>query len=264
MVETSGTQLCSMLPNTTPWSGIDCTRVDCFTCKQGDESLIDCKARSVLYESVCWACEKKEEALEKGKEDKKSKKALSKHGGVYVGETARSLYERAGEHGDDAEKQDEDSHMVKHWLLQHPEAALLPEFRFRIVASFQDSLTRQIAESVRIDRRQGGVLNSKTEYSRCKLPRLMVDVEEWKKQRDIMMEVEQVRDKRIVDKLREDENLLLNTGNGTQKRRSEEFNDGQHGTKRVRKKLRLEPLTEWGENPVEEEVGMMKKWLQET
>ena len=154
--------------------------------------------------------------------------------------------------------------MVKHWLLQHPEAALLPEFRFRIVASFQDSLTRQIAESVRIDLRQGGVLNSKTEYSRCKLPRLMVDVEEWRKQRDIMMEVEQVREKRIVDKLREDETLLLNTGNGTQKRRSEEMNDGQHGTKRVRKKLKLEPLTEWGEHPVEEEVGMMKKWLKES
>ena len=65
-----------------------------------------------------------------------------------------------------------------------------------------------------------------------------------------MMELEEVRDKRIVDKLREDETLLMR--NGTQKRRSEEINDGQYGAKIVRKTLRLEPLTEWGYHPVEE------------
>ena len=42
-------------------------------------------------------------------------------------------------------------------------------------------MTRQISESVRIDMRGGGVLNSKTEYLRCILPRLVIDNEEWKK-----------------------------------------------------------------------------------
>ena len=41
-------------------------------------------------------------------------------------------------------------------------------------------MTRQISESVRIDLRGGGVLDSKTEYSRCRLPRLTVDMEEWR------------------------------------------------------------------------------------
>ena len=67
--------------------------------------------------------------------------------------------------------------MVKHWLLEHPEEEKMPNFRFQKVSSFQDYLTRQVAESVRIDRKMGKVLNSNTEYSQCKLPRLTVDVE---------------------------------------------------------------------------------------
>ena len=35
--------------------------------------------------------------------------------GIYVGESARSIYERASEHKRDAEDNSEDSHMVKHW-----------------------------------------------------------------------------------------------------------------------------------------------------
>ena len=41
-------------------------------------------------------------------------------------------------------------------------------------------MTRQISGSVRIDLRGGGVLNSRTESSRCCLPRLTVDMEEWR------------------------------------------------------------------------------------
>ena len=52
---------------------------------------------------------------------KKNGRGKSDHGGVYVGETARSLFERAAEHRDDAEKQHDDSHMMKHWILDHQE-----------------------------------------------------------------------------------------------------------------------------------------------
>jgi hypothetical protein len=40
--------------------------------------------------------------------------------GVYVGETSRSIFERAGEHRRDAVAGQEDSHMMKHWKLSHP------------------------------------------------------------------------------------------------------------------------------------------------
>ena len=100
--------------------------------------------------------------------------------GVYVGESARSVFERAQEHWSDRMGQKEDSHMVKHWLDEHTDLPEPPPFKIKVISSFRDSLTRQISESVRIDLRGGGVLNSKTEYSRCRLPRLTVDMDEWR------------------------------------------------------------------------------------
>ena len=41
-------------------------------------------------------------------------------------------------------------------------------------------MTRQISEVVRIDLRGEGVLNSKAEYSRCRIPRLVIDQENWR------------------------------------------------------------------------------------
>ena len=68
--------------------------------------------------------------------------------------------------------------MLKHWQECHSLEETGPRFRVRKVDSFRDSLTRQI--SVRIDLRGENVLNSKTEYSRCRIPRLTIDKEVWK------------------------------------------------------------------------------------
>ena len=46
---------------------------------------------------------------------------------------------------------------------------------------FQDALTRQVAEAVRIELRGENVLNSKSEYTRCRIPRLVIDQAEWRK-----------------------------------------------------------------------------------
>ena len=59
----------------------------------------------------------------------------------------------------------------------------MPRFTFKVVATFHDALTRQVSEAVRIDMRGQGVLNSKSEYSRCQLPRLTIDVEEWRRKK---------------------------------------------------------------------------------
>ena len=97
--------------------------------------------------------------------------------GVYVGESTRSIFERAGEHIRDAQSHKDDSHMYKHWKTAHPD---LPTFTIKVVASFQDALSRQLSEAVRIDLRGGNVINSKSEYSRCRVPRLRINKEEWK------------------------------------------------------------------------------------
>ena len=72
--------------------------------------------------------------------------------GLYIGETSRSLYERSKEHQKDKEDREDDSHPVKHWVLDHPEMSSPPKFKFTSVGSFQDPLTRQISESPRIER----------------------------------------------------------------------------------------------------------------
>ena len=70
---------------------------------------------------------------------------------MYVGESGRSIYERAGEHWADRQKLSEDSHMIKHWADSHGELKEPPQFKFKVVASFKDALTRQVSEAVRIE-----------------------------------------------------------------------------------------------------------------
>ena len=105
--------------------------------------------------------------------------------GIYVGETSRSLYERGKEHEAHRKNTSEESHQVKHWLIDHQDLLAPPKFRFSIIQSFQDPLLRQLAEAVRIDLRGENILNSKAEYSRCRVPCLTVDLEGWTKSKKV-------------------------------------------------------------------------------
>ena len=62
------------------------------------------------------------------------RKDVLEGGAVYVGETARSLFERAGEHVRDAQGMLEDSHIHKHWVESHPDGEK-PRFVFKLVKS---------------------------------------------------------------------------------------------------------------------------------
>ena len=103
MVELSGSKLCHLLPNTNPWSGNDCGRVNCVLCSQGGEKRIECKRRNILYESECVMCNPEE--------SKEKEVDLGKRHGVYVGESARSLHERSLEHVGDYKGRKEYSHI---------------------------------------------------------------------------------------------------------------------------------------------------------
>ena len=104
--------------------------------------------------------------------------------GIYVGESSRSMYERGKEHQKDREDTKEDSHQIKHWKLHHPDLEEPPRFKFKIVSVFSDPMTRQLAEGIRIERRGENTLNSKSEYSRCRVPPLKIDKEVWGKKAD--------------------------------------------------------------------------------
>ena len=55
-----------------------------------------------------------------------SQKEAKPRSGVYIGETSRSLHERAFEHLKEAEGFGSKSHILKHWMTSHPELNSLP------------------------------------------------------------------------------------------------------------------------------------------
>ena len=69
-----------------------------------------------------------------------------------------------------------DNHIAKHQHLHHG-GDNQPKFVARAVRYHGSALQRQVGEAVRIRRRGGEamILNSKSEYNRCKIPRLVVE-----------------------------------------------------------------------------------------
>ena len=86
-----------------------CNRVNCEPCKNsGKKGPTLCMVKGVVYESTCDLCEKSHLA----------DKSIP-HKGRYVGQTARTLYERAIEHTNALENFQSDSFMFKHWANSH-------------------------------------------------------------------------------------------------------------------------------------------------
>ena len=88
-----------------------------------------CMKRNVVYESECSTCNPlgtRKEADKMGLGEKRERPSL------YVGETARSVAERALEHWRDAETGKEESHMVEHQVDSHGGEGP-PKFSFRVV-----------------------------------------------------------------------------------------------------------------------------------
>ena len=192
--ENSGTALRTLLSSRDPWAGGQCERSECFTCNQASETKPDCFQTNIVYESLCTECNRDEQ--QDGGEETHTDTGDTEKGeqpSIYVGETARSLHERAGEHGKAADGGDIESHMVKHWSLHH-EGGEQPPFRFDIVKRYQTALARQVGEAVRIEMR-GSVLNSKSEFNRCRLTRLIVD-ESWKEGKKQEQEEEKAANER--------------------------------------------------------------------
>ena len=196
VVERTGATLRSKFPLTNLWDGAKCGRGDCVTCEQGAKVLPACSRTSVVYENVCSTCNPEAGAKELGSINDKVPS-------LYVGESSRTLYERTGEHWKDVRSNSDKSHMIRHQQLVHQGAA--PNFVMRAVKFYRTALSRQIGEAVRIMRRggEGMVLNSKSEFDRCRIPRLQVEEqneeelrkkEEQELEEDLMVIEEQSRE----------------------------------------------------------------------
>ena len=170
VVERAGASLRNQFPTTTLWDGSHCGREACITCNQGTEKLPNCKKSSLVYENVCLQCNPGADTNGELREVRDDIPTL------YVGESSRTIFERSREHWNAWRTKKEDSHILKHQENEHGGSSS-PKFTMRVVKHYRSALSRQVGEAVRIRRRggAGNILNSKSEYNRCRIPRLIIE-----------------------------------------------------------------------------------------
>ena len=212
IVERTGTKLEDMLHKSNPWQGQDCERPGCLICLTKTKTMKkldqDCTKRNITYETWCRSCERKEiKNIEESTEDEEERKVKIRRIKLYkyIGESSRSGYERGLEHQKDLKDLKMDSHMLKHYFSSHENEELREmEFGMRLVKSHRTAFNRQISESVEIQnqKRDHYILNSKSEYNRCALPRLTAKIGEesyskMEKQKKAEKEEERLLERRI-------------------------------------------------------------------
>ena len=203
IVERCGTKIADILTTADPWKSKDCLRESCLLCKTkshtGKLLTQDCKRRSTVYETYCITCkERMEDEIEKKYEDteeeevEKRKKFELENIKLYkyIGETGKSAYERGLQHLNDAAQLKPGSHLLKHYFDNHEDEKFDDmKFGMRIRMHAKSAFERQIQESVLIQQESGNhnILNSRSEYNRCALPRLTTKLGDeefsiWKKE----------------------------------------------------------------------------------
>ena len=136
-IEKSGRKLSSLFNVDTE---VKCFRSDCAVCINSDQKTSSkCQMKGVVYLGICTLCDAEHRLKNK-----------NKHEGLYVGETSRTLSERAREHREAFERLDPKSFMLKHWSTKHHTLNTPPEFVFKVVKKHNDALGRLVHEAVKI------------------------------------------------------------------------------------------------------------------
>ena len=107
---------------------------------------------------------------------------------IYIGETSRPIRNRVLEHLKKAEKFSPDSFIMQHWCKVHGTDTKRPGFKFKVVSSHREALSRQICEAILIE--ETGTLNSKSEFGMNHLCRMVTAHSPWKTEK--IMESEAV------------------------------------------------------------------------
>ena len=110
MVEKPGTPLINLFQKSFEMVG-GCSWADKCICN-GKGNI--CMTKGVVYTATCKTC--------KGE----SKQSL------YVGETARQLGTRVGEHLDNIRNFKKESFILEHWMEEHSVEGIPPQFTFRV------------------------------------------------------------------------------------------------------------------------------------
>ena len=129
-------------------------------CKVCDNLGTKCTQKGVVYKAVCLDCH--QDDLNKG---------------TYIGETSRQFGTRVTEHFYNLSKWRKESFMICHWMEQHSTQTTPPQFKFSVISSHKDALSRQLSEAIHI--RSQGNLNKRNEFSINELVRLEAAKYSW-------------------------------------------------------------------------------------
>ena len=215
--------------------------------EEGRKDKQDCRKRNLVYQTTCHTCRVRKEAEieERYKEEGKKKveemkKGMKKY--VYIGETNRSVYERGREHHNDIAANKTSSHMLRHLLDVHEEEEEdwdKVKFSMKILRSTQTAFKRQILESCLIQKERKGhyLMNAKSEYNRCALPRLTAklgerELEKWREQD----KQETIKEASLEEKIRNRKKAKTKERGAANRRRDQE--------QPARKRRRVEPTGE--------------------
>ena len=154
-VETGGISVKTKVQQSNPTRTAGCDSPDCLPCKTGRGEGGDCRGCGVTYQLEYQLCPDGQKSL-------------------YLGETARNLYTRGGEHLDNYRNSSEKSFILKHQTRVHQGTD--GEYTAKVTGRTQDCLTRQVREAVLIRRCQVPVLNSKTEWHQPALFRVQNEI----------------------------------------------------------------------------------------
>ena len=158
---------------------------------------------------MCYTCDEREKRrIEEEEKDEKERERRLKGRKIfkYIGESARSVYERSREHLSDMEQLKPCTHLLKHLLDVHEgEERSEIQFGIKVIKYTRSSFERQILESVIIQQeRHHHLLNSKAEYNRSAVPRLATKIGEsqYKKwEKDI--EIEKEKHEKLEERIRQ-------------------------------------------------------------
>ena len=162
-IESGGLKLKNILTRNNPFPTPECQDKICPVCKKTDISdpgtirkfRAHCQTEGVGYRVVCLNCKKKGKFAS------------------YEGETGRSAKVRFKEHIRSLKNKSKSSALFKHGNNEHPDEK--PDWQFQILSTFQDPLTRQVNEAVRINNLPvNSVLNSKSEFNHAPLNRIYI------------------------------------------------------------------------------------------
>ena len=130
MVERGGNTLYSQIANPSPWTTQECGREGCMPCKAKPGS---CKRANIVYRITCINCASEGRTRQ------------------YLGESHRTLWDRANDHMEALKRKDQKYGVVKHWTEEHQDSLEPPEYQFKLVSTHKSSLHRQIWEALEIE-----------------------------------------------------------------------------------------------------------------